>query len=265
MERVDLSVERVRRLARSSPWRWHTLRFVTRWSGFPDGGPGSRAGVRAWVRRPGLLRVEALDGRVLMARREERSQAVAMLFATGGAGRGRALPPLPRATDVTPVYDADGLVEVRPDGVDADDPMYQSYDWVAMLDPVELAEGVALDEVREVGHHGRVAWEALARPGPGYDPRCSCCPLLLCEESERLEAEGGGPTMREAEPDLVFAEAHRVRLDVATGVCVLTEEIGGSHAGRGHEVEIEAVDEPMADELFQNPRRGPLARLRRDR
>lgn len=216
--------------------------------------------MRAWVRRPNLLRVEALDGRVLTAGREKHGWG--MVYAAGSADRGQPVPPRPYAMDLTPVYDAEGLVEVRPEGADADDPMYQSYDWVAMLDPVELADGVAFDEVREVDHHGRTAWEVLARPGPGYDPRCSCCPLLPCEESERLEAEGGGLTMGEAEPDLVFAEAHRVRLDVATGVCVLTEEIGGSHAGRGHDVAIEAVDEPMADELFKRPPRGLLARLR---
>ena len=31
---------------------------------------------------------------------------------------------------------------------------------------------------------------------------------------------------------------------------VLTEEIGGSNAGSGHEALIEAVDEPMSDEMF---------------
>ena len=48
-------------------------------------------------------------------------------------------------------------------------------------------------------------------------------------------------------------EAFRVRLDVGTGVCVLTEEIGGLTPGAGHEVRIEAVDEPMDDDLFARP------------
>jgi hypothetical protein len=41
-----------------------------------------------------------------------------------------------------------------------------------------------------------------------------------------------------------------VRLDLATGACVLTEEAGGSHTGTGHEVRIEAVDEELPDDLF---------------
>lgn len=55
---VPLTGEQWRRLARSSPWRWSTLRFVNRWNGpSPAGVPA----VRAWLRRPGLLRVERLD------------------------------------------------------------------------------------------------------------------------------------------------------------------------------------------------------------
>jgi hypothetical protein len=46
-----------------------------------------------------------------------------------------------------------------------------------------------------------------------------------------------------------------VRLDVQTGVCVLTEAIGGDVSGRGHDVRIEAVDEPLADALFVEPGR----------
>jgi hypothetical protein len=46
-----------------------------------------------------------------------------------------------------------------------------------------------------------------------------------------------------------------VRLDVETGVCVLTEEIGGPTPGKGHDLRIEAVDEPMDDGLFVQARR----------
>ena len=51
-----------------------------------------------------------------------------------------------------------------------------------------------------------------------------------------------------------YPEAFRVRLDVGTGVCVLTKEIGGLTPGAGHEVRMEAVDEPMDDELFRDRR-----------
>ena len=49
-----------------------------------------------------------------------------------------------------------------------------------------------------------------------------------------------------------YPGACRVRLDVGTGVCVLTEAIGGEPMLQsGHEVRIEAVDEPMDDALFR--------------
>lgn len=53
----------------------------------------------------------------------------------------------------------------------------------------------------------------------------------------------------------VFAEAHRVRLDLQTGVCVGSEELGGTRDGWGHQVQIEAVDEAMPESLFKRPSR----------
>ena len=52
-------------LARSSPWRWSTLRFTVTW----PGDPWSSGAVRAWLRRPDSLRVESLDGALLRAER----------------------------------------------------------------------------------------------------------------------------------------------------------------------------------------------------
>ncbi|MPY80421.1 MAG: hypothetical protein GEV04_18580 [Actinophytocola sp.] len=75
---------------------------------------------------------------------------------------------------------------------------------------------------------------------------------MFSRESEDREAEAGGPTLRGRDPSLRYADAHRVRLDVGTGVCVYTEEIGGSRAGSGHDLCIEAVDEPMPDYLFRS-------------
>ncbi len=143
-----------------------------------------------------------------------------------------------------------------------DAPMYQDYRWVAMLDPVELADGTdpetgdwaAATSVRGlavVEHHGRTAWEAVLTPTRYYDPRCSCCPLLFSAESERIETEAGAPPPDRG-PGFRHAEAHRVRLDVVTGVCVLTEEIGGSDAGTRHDLRVEEVDVPPPDVLFRD-------------
>ncbi len=49
-----------------------------------------------------------------------------------------------------------------------------------------------------------------------------------------------------------YPDADRVRLDTSTGICVLTEAIGGSTPGSGHELRIEAVDTPMPDNLFHS-------------
>jgi hypothetical protein len=195
-------------LARSSPERWTTLRFTRRGSAVPP--------VRAWLRRPDLLRVEDLDGRLLQVVRRH----------PGPAGR--------------------------------DAPMYRDYTWVALLDPVELADGrdpddglpapgTRIADVAEVEHAGRPAWEAVVAPTPGYAPRCSCCSLLRSRDvDERLVASGGPDTALDAYPS-----AARVRLDVGTGVCVLVEDLDGPTAGVRLDVGIEAVDEPMDDALFR--------------
>jgi hypothetical protein len=243
-------------LARSSPWRWSTLRFTGRWQG---DGPWHRP-LRAWVRRPDLLRVESLDGELLQVVRQP-PQRVSVLTTDGGLTR--ELPWLTADGVPGPELRADGLVAARPDRLawdfSLDAPMYQDYRWVAMLDPAELADGsepesddvvraVDLDTVTEVDHGGRPAWEAIVRPTAAYQPRCSCCPLLHSRESDLLEY--GPEGLREDYPD-----AYRVRLDVGTGVCVFTEELGGTPDGiAGHDLRIEAVGEPMPDELFARRR-----------
>lgn len=251
---MDLSPTptRFRALARSSPWRWRTVRFTVSWRG--DSG---REPVRAWVRRPGRQRVETLDGRLLVAETTDPPVTMVQLSTDGTSGPVA----VPWASEVAPVLDADGLVAERPDRWQRpySDPMFENYRWIAMLDPLELAVGspdetgdpVVVDEVRAVSHAGRPAWEAVLRPRPAYDPTCSCCALLLSAESERWEADdsGIGPARRQ-DPTLEYADAHRVRLDLGTGICVLTEEIGGTRAGSGHTLHLDAVDEPMPDDLF---------------
>jgi hypothetical protein len=235
----------VRALARSSPWRWTTLRFTVRWPGHP----WRVEPVRAWLRRPDRLRVETLDGGLLQVVHEPGTQTV-----LSGPGGGRTVVcPWP-SDGPAPVWRPDGLVAVRPDGLSYDAPMYQSYDWVAMLDPVELADGrdpgtggdagspaLEIDVVTEVEHGGRPAWEAYVRTTPVYEPRCGCCPLLRSPEvDEREYGSVRGP----------YPDRQRVRLDVQTGVCVLADDPDG--LGTGHDVRIEAVDEPIPDSLFRS-------------
>jgi hypothetical protein len=113
--------------------------------------------------------------------------------------------------------------------------------------------GPDVADVREVEHGGRPAWEALVRPTATYEPRCGCCPLLRSREVDELEfADHPEALLTE------YPEAYRVRLDVQTGVCVLTAAIGGPTPDAGHDLRIEAVDEPMDDGLFVEPRRRGL-------
>ena len=253
------SADDFRALARSSPWRWSTLRFTVRWSFDPH----RTQPLRAWLRRPDRLRVETVDGGLVQVVREER-QRISQLTTDGG----RTVD-MPWATDrgaPVPELRADGLVARRPSSweLSPDDPMYQSYFWVAMLDPVELADGrddedgtegpgLDVDRVSAVAHAGRPAWEAVVRTTPRYQPRCGCCSLLRDRRIDQLEWDGRNQLAE-------YPDAYRVRLDVGTGVCVRTEAVGGSVTGQGHDLLIEAVDEPMADELFVLPRRGLLRR-----
>lgn len=235
----------LRALARSSPWLFSTLRFTSRQA-------RSDEPVRAWLRRPDRLRVEDAGGAVLGVVRASSGPVGAVL---GGGPRDEHPPPPP------PVRRRDGLVVGRPRGHDADDPMWQDYRWVAMLDPLELADGrdggggytgppLVVGTVREVEHGGRPAWEADVATTSAYEPRCGCCPLLRDPDSDRRE--WGTPF-----ESMEYPTATRVRLDVGTGVCVLTEVLDGSYTGDGHAVLIEAVDEPMADALFVEPTRPP--------
>jgi hypothetical protein len=200
-------------LARSSPGRWSTLRFTQQRRLREE-----TRELRAWLRRPDLLRVETLDGALLQVVRERPNR--------------------------------------RPDGLAFDAPMFQDYHWVAMLDPVELSDGLVVDSVAEVEHGGRRAWEAVVATTTGYEPRCGCCPLL---RSLEVDVREYGPRSEHVLD--VYPDAYRVRVDLGTAVCVLTEELGGGLTpGVGHDLQIEAVDEPMDDALFRQPRRGLFRR-----
>lgn len=180
--------------------------------------------VRVRVARPDLVRVERLDGTVV---HEQRQGSV------GGGGAvltsdGRHVPyvaPLPPAPDL----DDDGLVTTarRPWTEGPEVPMWRDYRFVAVLDPYELSDGVDVLELAEVEHGGRPAWEALLLPTPGYQPRCACCSLMQTRDTDLMEG---------MDPLPAYADAHRVRLDVGTGVCVRTREVGGPWDGQGHDL-----------------------------
>jgi len=211
---VDLTEDSFRALARSSPWRWSSLHFTRHGEGSP---------VEAWVRRPGLMRVR-VDGREHLVRDERREPA-------------------------DPVLRPDGLVAERPEAHflhGEDDPMWQDYTWVAMLDPAELSDGTRVAELRAGVRGGREVWRARVWAGQGYEPRCGCCPLLWSEISEVAEQADGGPTWRERHPDVVYPDGFEVALDVETGVLVELYPVGGDRPDHVIEVDIHTVDGPVS-------------------
>lgn len=283
---MELTEQTFRALARSSPWRWRSV-HLTRVAG----GPATEGRVEAWIRRPHLMRVVA-HGEVHVVR-EEPDRAMRYLLEEIPAERGwwpglrRPTPDVaqdPAVGEVAPVLGAEGLVTVRPpDGIGAEDaPMWQSYDWVAMLDPVELADGspwrdpgsgaeieprhhevepypqldwptplappgTTVSDLRVAERHGRATWWARVVPTRAYEPRCSCCPLLDSEVADRLEYDcEESPFV----PYRAYPKAHDVALDVDTGICVEILAVGGPEPGRVHDVRIHAVDEEYGDELF---------------
>ncbi len=255
--------DRFRGLARSSPWRWRALAFDLHRR--PLHGPDHT--VNVLVERGVGLEVRLADGE--QRREPARRNPVGMTY-LGGGHRGPGAVEVPYAWEVPVVLDGDGFVVRRPSfRRTSDDPMWQDYQFVAMLDPVELADGqwrfgasdsdsdavapdsspdasppAALDVHRldAVVRGGRETWWAEVSPRAEYEPRCSCCPLLFGEVSEGLEALAGGPTLRDRKPWLTYATRYLVALDVVTGICVHVEHLDGDHAGRGFSVDISSVD-----------------------
>lgn len=246
------TAEEFRGLARSSPRAWSTIRFLLR------SGPG--APIRAWIARPDRLRVESHLGeplRVESARSVPRSPGASVPWVRLGR------------VDFGP-YDARTPGE-RPDDAwwrpEDTVPQYQDYRWVAMLEPLELADswrdpdelpgGVAADgppvEVHRVDrhrHHGRSALAAEVSTRASYDPRCSCCPLLRSADALVNDGFDRSSTDLGAAPTRFL-----VVLDEGSGVCVAVTELDGADAGAGFDVAIEEVDEPYDDALFAAPHR----------
>ncbi|MHA7222298.1 hypothetical protein ACX80S_08245 [Arthrobacter sp. RHLT1-20] len=227
-----------RNLCRSSPWKWQSLRFeyldrpVTAPGADPAGHPAPRASdlVRAWLRRPGALRLETADGLILQSTTGiNDSRGV---FYVSSTRKTWLLPP----QLVTPVYDDGGLVRRRPEAAYGE-PCFGNGRFAAALDPVELAgnapvplefpnsNAVELGPITEVEHEGRPALETTATPNPGYRPADPAAPL--CRPGRSL-----------------------VRIDAGTGVCVASRWLEDSTEEYGHWLRIVAVDEYMLDDLF---------------
>lgn len=227
-----------RALARSSPWRWRSAHLTRR---DPEGT------VEAWVERPGRLRV-LVEGREHLVVEEPRQRSVLVAFSGPdlperypevGAGVLDLPDPVPPQV-VEPVLRPDGLVAERPDEfyVEYDDPMWQDYTWVAMLDPVELSHHVDVADLRADVVADRPVWRARLRAEEGYQARCGCCELLWSEVSDRDEVDAGGTSWFELHPDAVFPDAYDVALDVGTGIVVHLAPVGGSRTDLGFDVTI---------------------------
>jgi hypothetical protein len=101
--------------------------------------------------------------------------------------------------------------------------------------------GAGWAHLAETARLGRRTLWAVARAVEGYDPRCSCCPLLWGEVSEHLLH--GEPGQEYAvRPDLIYPDGWLVGLDFETGVVVSCEPVGGSRRDLGFTVEIHSVD-----------------------
>lgn len=244
-----------RNLCRSSPWKWQSLRFEYWDEPFADA-PGPAASfVRAWLRRPGALRLESADGHVLHSTTGINDSRDGLYVSA--TRKSWLLPP----HLVTPVYDDHGLVRRRPEAAYGE-PGFGNGRFPAALDPVELAGNApvplefphanaveVLAPIVELNHEGRRALEAVVSPNPSYRPSDPRAPL--CRPGRT-----------------------KVRIDTETGVCVASEWLdeswrGGeltnassspsgaagtpqAHDGQrsGHWMRILAVDEYMLDDLF---------------
>lgn len=111
----------------------------------------------AWILRPGDLRVEDAVGNLLEASTSGRPYAGSM-YSSGGDWA-----PMPGhwPSEIQPGFADDGLVETVPDDIDVDydRPFYENYRWVAMLNPLELADRV----------HDRDDPDAVTVEGPAWN------------------------------------------------------------------------------------------------
>jgi hypothetical protein len=219
-----------RNLCRSSPWKWQSLRFEYWDQAFASAPAPGATFVRAWLRRPGALRLESPDRLVLHSTTGINDSRD--VFYVSATRKSWLLPP----HLVTPVYDDARLVRRRPEAAYGE-PGFGNGRFSAALDPVELAGNApvpiefpgsnALDirELRYSGHEGRSVIEAVVVPNAAYRPIDPAAPLCLPGRS-------------------------LLRVDVGTGVCVSSQSLEPETEGYGHWIRIIAVDEYMLDDLF---------------
>ncbi|MFT4296362.1 MAG: hypothetical protein QM582_13210 [Micropruina sp.] len=235
-----------RALARSSPWLWRTAHFdLVRTGADP-------VRLEAWLDRRNALRVEGGDGAPMVQELQRSRSSWFGWDEQGNADSGTSEVPFPWEATVT--FDADGLVAVRPPGHEvAEELMWRDYRWVAMLDPVELADGsderlgpaTLVSELSAGERHGRLTWWAVVREGPGYDPRCTCCPLLDGQLADRIYDAEGGPRAPRLPRPTDLPTRWLVGLDRATGIVVSLQPLDGQSSVGGFEVVLHAVDETV--------------------
>ncbi len=201
-----------RQLAQDSHRLWSTLEFR---HANPD-----RGTVHAWLRRPYDLRVEAGDGTIFVENQRPGTPGAGwqMSFSVPG--------------DETLAQQAE------------DDPMYENYEWVAMLRPHELgrgewhdqgpndgndntavdaampAPGVVIHHVWADDRHGRdTLWAEVSLDPRSYEPQCGCCPLLFNAATEAMEyGDNPRPSQRKGDT-FTHSTRFEIALDVQTGVC----------------------------------------------
>ncbi|QDG87647.1 hypothetical protein [Pseudarthrobacter sp. NIBRBAC000502770] len=219
-----------RNLCRSSPWKWQSLRFEYWDQAFASAPAPGAPFIRAWLRRPGALRLESPERLILHSTTGINDSRD--VFYVSATRKSWLLPP----HLVTPVYDDRGLVRRRPEAAYGE-PGFGNGRLSAALDPVELAGNApvpiefpgsnALDirEARYADHEGRPVLEAVVVPNPAYRPADPAAPLCLPGKS-------------------------LLRVDMDTGVCVSSQSLEAETEGYGHWIRIIAVDEYMLDDLF---------------
>ncbi len=196
--------------------------------------------MEAWLVRPWQLWVRDLEaegtGRAL------RFEGSPPYDTSAWATRPRTPP-----TAINPVSRPDGLVLERPSpmDVDYDDPMWRDFTWVAMLDPVELAAGVDVDQVQAVTVRGRPTWMAECTPTPAYQARCpGCCDLLDTGVAREAAGGDGGQAGDGADLPIGLPTSYLVGLDVQTGIVVDLAPLGGTSGhGTAFTTRIHAVDQ----------------------
>ena len=89
---------------------------------------------------------------------------------------------------------------------------------------------------------GRATWFARAVAVEGYDPRCSCCPLLWGRVSDDIEY--GDSTRERYSTD--YPDAYDIALDVQTAIVVEVRALGGRQ-DLDFEVDVLEVDRDLDD------------------